>query len=530
MLKIIPGDCRRTLKDFGLEPTPGEYVANLVELFREVWRALKNDGTLWLNLGDTMTSTAPNLPDCLHACLKGCFVFGLNSVAVAASSHSVDVSADHKRTPNFVFPSFFGPEWVGVENGNDDFSEVFDFFAAPTNRGTAIPKDFMVADDAAAEGIPNRVNDGSVIFTNLDSDLKSKLAVLRSSCAGPGKENDATFPVKEANKPPTKIGIRWHTDGNSLATNALAKGFPEIDLVNNSIALRNGGLAFASLFRDFRITQASEQKITLTSIKGGLVFTISNVGHLCFVMGDGRVIPYSYIYGKANERMNRLQAKQEVGLPQMVKFALQNDGWICRQTIIWSKPNPMPESVKDRCTKAHEYIFLMTKSPRYFYNAEAIAEPAIAEPAIVGNNGSSFDAGKTGRMKKTRGGLKKGKWQDREKHSSGRRMIDNTRQARANGGPHDNPFGSTRNKRSVWTVATRPFPGAHFATFPPRLVEPCILAGSRPGDTVLDPFGGSGTVGKAALELGRKSVLCELNPEYIPLIEQRCSTTLGLGL
>lgn len=193
-------------------------------------------------------------------------------------------------------------------------------------------------------------------------------------------------------------------------------------------------------------------------------------------------------------------SKQLIGIPWRVAFALQADGWYLRQDIIWHKPNPMPESVRDRCTKAHEYIFMMSKSPKYHFDAEAVKEPVaesttarLAQPTLHKQAGSSRVPGKTnGNMK----------------------AVGN---------------GETRNRRSVWTVTTKPFKGAHFATFPPDLIEPCILAGSRPGDVVLDPFGGSGTTAGVALKHGRRAVLCELNPEYAALVPNRIASIVGEG-
>lgn len=190
-----------------------------------------------------------------------------------------------------------------------------------------------------------------------------------------------------------------------------------------------------------------------------------------------------------------LKPKDLIGIPWRVAFALQAAGWHLRSDIIWHKPNPMPESVTDRPTKSHEYIFLLTKSERYLYAAAAIAERS------GGFNGSSFTTGKTA-LNGSRKGLGLG---ERNEHS-------------------------TRNKRTVWTVPSAPYAEAHFAAFPPDLIKPCILAGSRPGDTVLDPFGGSGTTGQVALELGRKAILVELSPEYCGLIRTRCDVTPGLNL
>lgn len=155
-----------------------------------------------------------------------------------------------------------------------------------------------------------------------------------------------------------------------------------------------------------------------------------------------------------------LKPKDLIGIPWLLAFALRADGWYLRQDIIWNKPNPMPESVGDRCTKAHEYLFLLSKSDRYFYDSEAIKEPTVNAA-------------------------------------------------------------ETRNRRSVWTITPKPYKGAHFAVYPPELIEPCVIAGCPKGGTILDPFGGSGTTGGVALKHGRNAVLCELNGDYAALMPAR---------
>lgn len=179
-------------------------------------------------------------------------------------------------------------------------------------------------------------------------------------------------------------------------------------------------------------------------------------------------------------------AKNLLGVPWRVAFGLQADGWILRSDIIWAKPSVMPESVTDRPTKAHEYVFLLTKQPRYYYDAAAIAEPAA-------------EAGRT------RSG------------AQGKKVAAITDDHQRTAVRGERVYGETRNKRDVWTVASTPFPGAHFAVYPPELVRPCILAGSRPGDTVLDPFSGSGTTGMVAAYEGRKYIGVDINSDYLDL-------------
>ena len=212
-----------------------------------------------------------------------------------------------------------------------------------------------------------------------------------------------------------------------------------------------------------------------------------------------------------------LKHKDLVGIPWRVAFALQADGWYLRSDIIWHKPNPMPESVTDRPTKAHEYVFLLSKSAKYYYDAAAISE-AVA-PATVARlsqdvesqEGSHRVPGKTnGAMKAVAprfGGSKYGNSDAKEHRTKSGNVYD----------LGDN----TRNARTVWSITTRPFSGAHFATMPPELAERCIKAGSAVGDTILDPFGGAGTTALVADRLGRDAILCELNPVYAGLAEQR---------
>ena len=188
-----------------------------------------------------------------------------------------------------------------------------------------------------------------------------------------------------------------------------------------------------------------------------------------------------------------LKHKDLVGIPWRVAFALQADGWWLRQDIIWHKPNPMPESVRDRCTKAHEYVFLLTKSERYFYDAEAVSE------ASTGQCGAAASFRRT-----TKDHLIPG--QSAVQHRMNRK---------------DREDSGRRNRRSVWTISTKPYSGAHFAVMPADLVEPCIKAGCPEGGTVLDPFAGSGTTLAVAAEQGRSGIGCELNPDYIELAERR---------
>ena len=203
------------------------------------------------------------------------------------------------------------------------------------------------------------------------------------------------------------------------------------------------------------------------------------------------------VCARRGNRLDGLKEKDLIGIPWMLAFALRADGWYLRQDIIWHKPNPMPESVKDRCTKSHEYIFLLTKNHKYYYNHEAIKEKAVGE-RWGGNTPINMDNTK-----------------DVANQFSGltrpRKMVY-----------------EKRNRRSVWKVATKPFKGAHFAVFPPELIEPCIKAGSEEGDIVLDPFMGSGTTAQVAQSLDRHWLGCELHEEYSKIINKRVPGKLPL--
>jgi DNA modification methylase len=190
--------------------------------------------------------------------------------------------------------------------------------------------------------------------------------------------------------------------------------------------------------------------------------------------------------------------KDLVGIPWMLAFALRADGWYLRQDIIWAKPNPMPESVRDRCTKSHEYIFLLTKSPKYYFDNEAIKEQSVSN---IKNSKIRFGGNKYGDSTDPKHQTKSGNvWQP----------------------------SLLRNKRDVWMIPTQPFQGAHFAVMPKAVVEPCVLAGSKVGGIVLDPFFGSGTTGVVALQHNRKYIGIELNPEYAAIAEKRLQEAGGL--
>jgi len=216
-----------------------------------------------------------------------------------------------------------------------------------------------------------------------------------------------------------------------------------------------------------------------------------------------------------------------VGMPWRIALTLQDDGWYLRSDIIWHKPNPMPESIKDRPTKSHEYLFLLSKSERYHYDAASIAEPVTGEAHARGNGvgfGHGYDANKKPRAKQDAGQQIKGgsrltgfnaRWNSRQNESWSAAVSG---------------LVETRNARTVWTIPTEATSFAHFATFPRELVRRCILAGSCEGDVIFDPFIGSGTVAEVAMSLGRRFIGCELNPAYAAMLKSKRSQQTGMAI
>ena len=245
----------------------------------------------------------------------------------------------------------------------------------------------------------------------------------------------------------------------------------------------------------------------LTDIFKEVRRVLKNDGTLWLNIGDS--------YVSSNSEYSNCKRKDLIGVPWLLAFALRNDGWYLRQDIIWEKPNAMPESVKDRCTKSHEYIFLFSKQSKYYFDYEAIKEPAVGFNNIV-------PAGSKGTLRPN-SRLRKGNsrtFRGGGVYTKGQSFNNSAETTRESHGNSENITG-LRNKRSVWTVATQGYKEAHFATFPEKLIEPCVLAGSRDGGIILDPFIGSGTTAVVAKKFNRGFIGIELNPEYVEMAKRR---------
>lgn len=224
-------------------------------------------------------------------------------------------------------------------------------------------------------------------------------------------------------------------------------------------------------------------------------------------------------YGGKGAKVDGLKPKDLIGIPWMLAFALREQGWFLRQDIIWHKPNPMPESVTDRCTKSHEYIFLLSKSEKYYFNNEAIQEPCADQNRTNYQSGSRSHGINNDRNDNDMAERSK-VWKPKMKNIQDKGLKPNTMHIRRAMGMKDDTY-MVRNKRDVWTVNVKPDLSAHFATYPKELITPCILAGCPKDGIVLDPFGGSGTTGAVAREFGRNFILFELNPDYVKIAERK---------
>lgn len=406
---------QRQDRQIGLEPTPEAYVATLVQVFREVWRVLKADGTVWLNLGSSY--------------------FG----AAGGDTHT----GFNER--------YFGKQFAT----NKQATVPFPCDGKPANQSRQRRR-------AHAYGTDGTALQDSTGADSACRDLCDEcLADWMTHCERIADISRPPPPVEPLLLPTSRDSAL--TDCASASLDALLPGAQASNTLESWQQHRG------------ECSRCDRRASALSGVRSS--------------SGDA----HAFARMTWLDYTRRLKHKDMVPVPWMVAMALQADGWYLRSDIIWHKPNPMPESVTDRPTKAHEYLFLLTKAARYYYDADAIKEPQTA------------------------GSL--ARW------TEGARRVNGAKSDARTG--KDTSFTTSgflpdgRNRRSVWTIATQSYPGAHFATMPEALIEPCILAGSKPGDVVLDPFGGTATVVRVARRLNREGIACDLNPQYLALAEDR---------
>lgn len=438
----------------GLEDTPDAWCARLVDVFREVRRVLRRDGTAWVNVGSSYScgGAMANVTDILNRRLKEFSVFFFDALPVAVPGHGVDIPAHNKRAPDCELTGLLAAQADLIKDRHESFGKVLNLFAGPAHRAAGAPVGLVFPHPPNSQTIANGLKHANIVVSKLNTQSKAEFCVMGAPSAWSAEHDERALTVDESDEPCAEKLIIWHPTWDTFALNATCKGVPYVDLVNQAVALADRTNALAGLVTDFRIAEAGKEKLVLRSVCGSVVFEVSDVRHLWFASADG-VIPYCRLYDDASRKAKKYAAKQEIRQPSLLCDALQEDGWICRSTIIWHKTAPMPESVTDRPTNSHEHLFLLSRAPRYFYDADAVREKTGRESSIEAYKQADGHEAPHGDFKR---GVNAGFGSKRDclTHPSG------------------------RNLRDVWSIGPQPFSKAHFATYPPKLVEPCIRAGT----------------------------------------------------
>lgn len=563
-VQILNGDCRLLLKtlpdqsvqcvvtsppyfrlrdygcagQIGQEATPTAYVETLVGVFREVWRVLRDDGTCWINIASSYSNRIIESDE--YIIKRELQPWRRLKVAQALSS---------------VWSAYAPPESALSKLLDEGICETGSLrdkavsglsptvHAAHGAKGQVLQQAVCeVGKPDKKEGHPNSP------VSNVRSEIQQ---IRRRDTEEPGQ--DALLQ--------RRLLVQLQPEGQSLSVAGgaareneprwpeMAQGCTQagpVSLPDMPLEPEAGGASHPAV----RDTQGA----TMGSVERNHALPV--VPPWVQVPGDGTcrdsiihsqragccleglAFPKAAIpsgFEQFCEPRYVIKPKDDVLVPERLILALQQDGWFTRCIIIWSKPNPLPESVTDRPTRSHEYIFLLSKKPKYYYDHEAIKEPPSPEllkqiaEGYNGNATKDFSSGMAQDASATKKRIIDGYREKIDKQRGHSRRHDGFND-RWDNLTREEQMACGSNKRDVWTVAPANYPEAHFATFPPALIKPCILAGSKPGDTILDPFGGSGTVGEVALEYGRCAVLIELNPAYIPLIEKRTNITPGLPI
>lgn len=498
-VEIITGDCRDVLRSFpdgsvhccvtsppyfglrdygvdgqiGLEQTPDEYVAEMVAVFRDVRRVLRDDGTLWLNLGDSYAGAGYS-----------------NHSNTGGAQRESGGKQRHLTGSGLKNKDLIGIPW-----------SVAKALQAPFYTGrikSELDRVWLAATiDAEGSicGFTHERKDDGTIRTGIHLTITNTNRPLL----------DNAFRIW----PTSREDHNFHGEGHLGSADTYRWIAHNVD-------------DKAELLREIYPYLIAKKKQALLAWN---FLEMSREAKRLARTGEAEAVKEKRAWIVA--ALSRLNHFEDVDVPAWCREppSMFEPGWYLRQDLIWHKPNPMPESVKDRCTKAHEYIFMLSKSARYYYDIDAIKEPVlesslarIRQANFANQKGGEKDYQHTGQnanrsMRKT---LENFAASAKKQDGHGRRHAGFNERffAQEEGKP-------TRNRRSVWTVSTKPFKGAHFATFPPDLIEPCILAGCPPQGTVLDPFGGAGTTGLVADRLHRNAVLIELNSEYADMAQRR---------
>ena len=467
--RILRGDCRVVLADLpaesvhccvtsppyfglrdyghdgqiGLEQTPAEYVEQLVQVFREVRRVLRDDGTLWLNLGDSYAGYHGNKN---------------SAVPTSATNGWTNGTNENART----------------STANRDGLKAKDLIGIPWAVATALRDPYYA-------GRIKDINDRVWLAAMIDGEGCMFIHKRKA-----GTDSGARFTKSDG----TEVSYTRNADTYGAG----------LEVANTHLAIIENCIRITGVGSVVRQEKDRRQPLYRWNVRSNECrWIIEEVyPHLVAKKHQARLLLGCPSSGERADAAHQALMGLHGGTPTDVDFkppeSLFQPGYYLRQDVIWAKSNPMPESVTDRCTKAHEYVFLLSKSPRYYFDSEAMAEPAIHAGKVVTLGEKS---------------LSKGQANGANVAKSGNANADSV------------TVKDTRNRRSVWSIATQPFKEAHFATMAPELAETCIKAGCPIGGTVLDPFGGAGTTGLVADRLQRHAVLVELNPEYIGIARDR---------
>jgi DNA methylase len=513
----------RVDEQIGLEATLPEYLDKLVAVFREVRRVLKPDGLCMIEMGDSYAGAGysnhantgrarredggkqrhtsnrgvcANLTDLLHpgdergiTLLGGRWIFR----ATTARKH---VLLNDQSTPDRVLTSLLGAKRICIKQGQDDFGQFINLLGAEVELRITDEAGTSRNQGSDIEILLNESENVRIVITQGHLDTEPPLAIAGLRIA-PIQDSQAAFSIEKTGEPVAERIRDVEAIGNAVAGDASAEGLLSVDSVDDTVTLKNGFMPDAKHRGNFVVAEASAEQFTLASGDGRIHLTICGVGHCYAPNQHGSLLRYVELYNIANRNAHLGRSKQLMGVPWRLALALQEDGYILRQEVIWHKPSAMPESVTDRVTRAHSTVFMFARSERYYYDADAIREPHADDWYA---RASSWRDGTGTRM-------------NTEHTPGGNRYGERPFSA------PPNPLGA--NKRSVWTINPEPFPEAHFATWPPSLVKPMILCSTRPGDTVLDPFSGSGTTGVVARSLDRRYVGIELSEKYCAMSVRR---------
>lgn len=460
----------------GNEPDFMMFVDNLVIVGQEVWRCLRDDGLWFLNLGDSYsTGIGSDIRDCLYSILKGGMIFLTGPCSTTISPKSDNVLNTNQLPPDSEFFTFLGVKRVFIKQRNNDLHQVINLLDPNSYTRISPSVTFSIPSSPnTIEIILDEIQSISIVISDLDIGKNSSFGTitpLNSSVESP----KMSFAIKEAREPiPESIGD-IKPDRNTISLDPASEGILNVDLVNKSISFGDGFTRHIGHLLDFAVIKASIKQLSLSLFDDRVDLAIRCVAHLLVSNAKGSFIRYQELYAQAEQKSNTCQPKQKLGIPHLVKESLVRDGWICRQALPWIKKNPLPESVSDRPSTAHEYVFMLAKSERYFWDAERVKRDSKSDrmrgpalhPDLISTNGNSGLSHRP--IVPTRQYRTSDPWTDSLDNliQQTAEYLDHLKRIRDNNGLLLDDAGDPL----ALYLSTRGYAGAHYATFPPDLVR-----------------------------------------------------------